>query len=130
MQLWVSKELSPLADPCEAFVRKCGAELKLVVNVSADTQIEDNLLKGPGVYKKGRWVEYVVYLPYDVIAQAQDGCRAAMAFLLAGIRSIFLKAGIGPEKLDEKKEAIIEHICSDATMLDGPWPQNNVRYYH
>jgi hypothetical protein len=130
MQVWVSEELSSLADFCDEFVRKYGTEFKLIVRVSADTQIADNVIKGPTVFKKTKDVEYTVFLPYDVIAQAPDGCRAALEFLFAGIRSVFLKAGISPEKLDEKKEAIIEHVCSDATMFDGPWPKNHVRYYH
>ena len=61
MQRWVSDELSSVADSCNKFVKKYGADFELAVIVSADTQIEDNLIKGPGVYKKGRWVEYVVY---------------------------------------------------------------------
>jgi hypothetical protein len=130
MQIWLSEELSLIADPCDKFLKKYGADFELTVLVSADTQIVDNLIKGPTVFKKYKRVDYVVYLPYDVIAQAQDGCRAALEFLLAGIRSVFVKVGIDLEKLDAKRAFIIEHICSDTTMLKHPWPQSNVRHYH
>ena len=126
MQRWLSEELSSSADSSAEFVRKYGTEFEIAVNISADTQIMNNQIKGPGIYKKYKYVEYTLFLPYDVIDQASDGRRVALEFLLDGIRSIFQKAGIDPEKLDEKRAFIIDHISSDPTMLDEPWPQKRL----
>lgn len=122
MQTWVSKELSSVADGCVEVQRKYGSEFELIVRISADTQIVDNALKGPTVFRKTKAVEYTVFLPFDIIVKAPAGCRVAMEFLVAGIRSVFQRVGIDPTKLDERKAVIIDHVCSDPTMLKQPWP--------
>jgi hypothetical protein len=122
MQIWVSEELSSVADDCAEFQKKYGREFELIVRISADTQIADNVLKGPTVFRKAKDVEYSVFLPIDIIVKAPGGCRVAMEFLMAGIRSVFQKVGIDPTKLDERKAVIIDHVCSDPIMLKQPWP--------
>ncbi|HYO59109.1 hypothetical protein [Archangium sp.] len=123
MQRWLSNELSSAASDSTEFERKYGAGFSLMVNVSADTQILDNQIKGPTIFKKDKDVEFTLFLPFDVIVAAADGCRVALEYLLGGVCSVFQKAGIDPGKLDEKRAFIIEHICSDPTMLtEEPWP--------
>ncbi|MCP3140660.1 hypothetical protein [Pyxidicoccus xibeiensis] len=122
MQRWLAKELSSAASDIAEFEKKHGIGFSLMVNVSADTQLMDNQIKGPAVFKRDKDVQFTLFLPFDVIAAAPDGCRVAMEYLLSGIRSIFQKAGIDPGKLDEKRTFIIDHICADPTMLTEPWP--------
>jgi hypothetical protein len=122
MQNWVSEELSSVAEDCVEFQKKYGSEFELIVRISADTQIADNVLKGPTVFRKSKDVEYSVFLPFDTIVKAPEGCRVAMGFLMAGICSVFQKVGIDPTKLDERKAIIIDRVCSDPTMLKQPWP--------
>jgi hypothetical protein len=123
MQIRVSDELSALVEMSPEFQSRYGPDYSFIVNVSADTGIVDNLIKGPAVFKRTRDVEYTVFLPYDVIIMAGDGCREAMRFLMAGIRSALKRARLDTTRLDERENAIIESICSDATMLSEPWPK-------
>jgi hypothetical protein len=122
MQLWLGEQMSLVACDSTRFQNKFGRDFDLMIRVSADTQITDNRIKGPAVFRKSKDVEYTVFLPFDVISKATDGCRAALTFLLAGIHSVFQQAGIDTKALDEQKNSIIEHICSDPTMLSEPWP--------
>ena len=121
MQGWLGEQLSSMANPSAEFVRKYGADFALVVRVSADTGIVENRIKGPTIFKKTRDVEYTVFLPFDVIDKASDGCRVALDFLLRGIESVFHQAGIDAERLPERKASILDHICSDASMFTEPW---------
>jgi hypothetical protein len=125
MQRWLSAELSSVTDDSVESERKYGAGFNLVINVSADTQISDNKIKGPTIFKKDKDVEFTLFLPFDVIVAAADGRRVALEYLLGGIHSVFKQAGIGTERLAERKAFIIEHIYSDPTMLtEKPWPRN------
>jgi hypothetical protein len=122
MQRWLSAELSSLANHSTDFAKKYGAEYELMIRLSADTQTTENEIRGPTVYKKTKDVEYSLFLPYDVIIKAKGGCRGALEYILNGICRIFKLTGIDPGMLNERRESIITHICSDPTMLDGPWP--------
>ena len=122
MQRFMSQELSAVSGDCDPFRQKYGSEFSLGLWIGADTGIVDNKIVGPGVYKKTKDVEYSVFLPFDTIADASDGCRVAMEFLVSGVRAVFLRVGINPTKLDERTAFIIDHVCSDPTMLKGPWP--------
>ena len=125
MQGWMTDELSALAKHSTDFASKYGADFNLGVNLSADKNITDNQIKGPAIFKKTKDVEYTLFLPYDVIIQAEGGCRTALGYLLDGIRRIFVLAGVDPTMLDERRDSIITHICSDPTMLNEPWPDRS-----
>lgn len=127
MQRWLSEELSRVAGADSAsaeFLRRYGVGFELVVRIGADTQIVDNEIRGPTVFKKDRSVEFSVFLPFDVIVASAEGCRVALEYMLDGIRAIFCQAGIDPERLEEKKTFFIERICSDPAMLKTPWPHS------
>jgi hypothetical protein len=123
MQVWLSQELTAAASDSAEFEKKYGAGFKLIVRVSADKHMSDNRIKGPTIFKKTKDVEFTVFLPFDVIVAAEEGCRVAVEYLLSGIRWVFEQTGIDPEMLDGKKEFIIERLCSDPTMLTRPWSQ-------
>lgn len=122
MQRWMSEQLSSVARNFTEFERKHGVGFELMVRLSADVNTTDNVIKGPAVYKKDKDVEYTLFLPYDIIVKTNDECRGALEYLLTGIHRIFELAGIDPGMLEERRESIIAHICSDPTMLDEPWP--------
>lgn len=122
-QRHLKSELSQLVEASAAFQKQYGTEYGLWFFMDAARGIADNVVKGPGRYKKGRAVEFAVTLPYDVIIRATDGPRIALEFLIAGIRDVLASFGMDTSKLDENKKAIIERICSDPTMLRAPWPQ-------
>lgn len=124
MQVWLSKKLTSAATKADAFEKKYGAGFSLMINLSAKTQISANEIKGPAVFKKDKDVEYTLFLPFDVIRAAEESRQAAAEYLLTGIHSIFEKVGIDTIKLDKKKTSIIDNLCSDPTMLHGPWPHH------
>ncbi len=122
MQRLLSSELSNCVEASAEFKTQYGTGYHLVVNMSADTDIVDNVVRGPTVFKRSRSVEYTVFLPYDMILQSRDGCREAMVFLLSGIRSILQQLRIDTQDFDQKKDIIIKSICTDTAMLKEPWP--------
>ena len=79
------------------------------------------VIKGPTVFKRDRDVEYTVFLPFDVVSRAPSGCRAAMQYLVGGIREVFQHAGIDLAGLDARAALIVDHVCSDPSMLKGTW---------
>lgn len=123
MQRRLSSEISSVTDDSVEFQSRYGSDYSIVMNVSADTGITENQVRGPQVFKKSKDVEYTVFLPYDVIMAASDGLMAALGFLMAGVRVALAKAGIDTGRFDERKAAIMDGIYSDATMLSRPWPR-------
>lgn len=122
-QGWLSDQLSSLAVPSAKFIAKYGIDFELGINLSTRRGLVENEIKGPSVYRKRKDVEYSLFLPYDVVVGAADGCRVAMELILRGIQDIFVKSNIHAEGFDAKKAFIIDHVCSDPTMLSEPWPQ-------
>jgi hypothetical protein len=124
MQRFLREQLSTLSGEASEFCKKYGNNFALTINISAKQQIASSQIKGPSVFRKTRDVEYTLFLPFDAIMTPLGGCRAAAEFLLDGVRTIFQKVGIEIAPLDEKRASIIEHLCSDPTMLDEPWPSH------
>ncbi len=124
MQQWVSEELSSLSGPGTAFKQKYGAAFSLMLRISADTNIIENVIKGPTVFKRTKDVEYTIFLPFDVIKAAPDGCATAMRYILAGVREVFSLIGISTAALEASEQSIIHRVCSDPEMLrtDAAWP--------
>jgi hypothetical protein len=85
--------------------------------ISAKKNLQENDVRGPGVYKKTKDVEYTVFLPFDVIAGHPDVSRHALRYLLSGVRAVFERLEIDAAKVAEKQEFLIEGICSDPTMF-------------
>ena len=56
----------------------------------------------------------------ELIVLHADAPRHALQFLLKGVDDVFDKLEIDKTRLLEKREAIIEGICADATMLAAP----------
>jgi hypothetical protein len=122
MQGWLGEQLSSVSGDSEEFRRKYQADFRLIVRVSADTNSDENIIKGPTVFKRTKDVEYVIFLPFDIISRNSRGCSAAMELLMAGIGVIFEKVGLDTRELNDRKDSIIKHICSDPKMLKEPWP--------
>lgn len=124
MQRWLGGELTTVAQNAapEGFLGKYGGDFTLMIRVSADTDLLNNKLKGPTVFKRTKDVEYTVFLPFDVIVASPDGRRVAADFLVNGIRDVFRAAGIDPTELDERREDLISRISSDPVMVSEPWP--------
>lgn len=119
MQRWLSNKLSSLSTPSPDFVQKYGADFDLVIRISAETNISDNVIRGPTVFRRGKDIEYTIFLPFDIIRSSSDWCSSAMRFVVAGVRSVFNDVGIETNSLDASEQSIISHICSSHEMLRG-----------
>lgn len=116
----ISDEVEALVEPSTKFLKKYGADFKLIFNVSAKPGLRDNEIRGPAVYRKTKDVEFTIFLPFDVIMRHADAPRRAVRFLLKGVCDVLDRLEIDKTKLLEKQESIIEGVCSDPTMLAEP----------
>src|SRR5262245_47827313 len=89
MQRWLSGRLSSLAKGADGFIKKYGQQFKLVLNISAERQLTKLRIAGPTVFKRTNDVEYTVFLPFDEIVAAPEGCRSALGLLLDAVRQVF-----------------------------------------
>jgi len=121
MQGWLGERLSALAKPRDEFVDVYGEDFSLGVRISARRKLIENEIKGPTIFKKVKDVEYTLFLPFDVIQQAKDACRAAADFILSGVEQILVLAHIELPDFEARKVLLIEQICSDPSMLKRPW---------
>ena len=123
MQSWISKELSALASPGPAFLKSYGKAFELMIRLSAKTELGENEIKGPTVFKKDKDVEYTLFLPYDRIRDAGAASRrlAAEKFV-DGVAAVFAKAGIEAPDLPKRRPSLVKKLATDDKMLDEPWP--------
>jgi len=123
-QGFLSDEITKVVVPSDQFIKTYGSEFDLNFNVSAKKDLQDNEIKGPGVYRKSGHVEYSIFLPYDVIANLdvtgrnERTLRSALQYLFKGVYSVFTSLGINPDAVRENQESLIEQICSNPSMLD------------
>lgn len=116
----ISKAVSALVEPSVKFIDKFADDYELISYMSAKHGLHDNEIRGPGVFKKAKDVEYYVYLPFDAIMRHADSPRHALRYLLKGVCDVFDRLEIDKTRLLEKQDALIEGICSDPTMLADP----------
>lgn len=121
-QIWLGDQLSSLATPHAHFLKKYGSNFDLGIRISAQSELKNNQIRGPGVFKKYNNVEYTLFLPFDIIIQAEHGCYTAMNFVLSGVRDIFEAEMFSTIELELKRQSIIDYVCSHAEMLKKPWP--------
>jgi len=119
-QLRLSEEITRLVTPSATFTRKYGSEWELIFRISAKTQINDNEIHGPSVFKADREIEYTIFLPFDPIARSGNVLRAALQFLLKGCCVVFRELDIDPALVEEKTESMIETIGADPKYLRRP----------
>ena len=122
MQSWLSEQLTALASPGPAFLKSYEKTFDLMIRVSAKTEIGENEIKGPTVFKKDKDVEYTVFLPFDAIrAAGARGRRLAAERLLDGVTAVFVRAGVEASDLPARRDDLIEQLSTDDQMLDAPW---------
>ena len=127
MQRHVTSALSKVVTPSATFRKRYGDDYQVIVRLSADTGIATPVVKGPAHYKKTKDVEYSLFLPYDVIIREHDGCRAAMSFLMTGVRQILVGLGLETAAFDQRSGSLIDEVCADPSMIEGTWPSAPTR---
>src|SRR6266849_1867699 len=109
-QVYLARKVTALVKPSAKFIGRYGSDFELMFNVSAKKRIRDNEIRGPGVYKKTKDVEYSIFLPYDVIARSRDVPKSALKFLFKGVYSVLESLEIDTARIEKKQESLIEHI--------------------
>ncbi len=121
-QVRLSKEVSALVEPSSAFAKKFGADWNLIFRISAKRSLEKTEIRGPGVYRKAKDVEFTLFLPFDALQKETEVERAALRVLLSNACEVFEKLGISSARVEEKKESLVESICSDPIMFKNEEP--------
>jgi hypothetical protein len=119
-QRLLTKEITALVQPSPKMIESYGAVSQLVFNVSAKHQLEDNEICRPTFFKKTKDLEFTVFLPFDVIAAHTDAPKHALLFLLKGVCDVLEMLDISAAKLVDRRQELIDAICSDPTMLAEP----------
>jgi hypothetical protein len=100
------------------FVKKYGEDWDLMFRISAKAAIRDTEIRGPSVFRKDKDVEYSIFLPFTVVRDTQDASRTAIEFLFDAFLSVLTKLAFSTERLEARRPALIESICSDPSMFD------------
>src|SRR5947207_12558625 len=64
-QTWLGEELTNRVQPSQQFLRAYPDGFDLIFRVSAKSKINKPEIKGPTVFKRGKDVEFTVFLPHD-----------------------------------------------------------------
>jgi len=99
------------------FENKYGADWNIIIRISAKAGLSENELRGPTVFKKDKDLEFTIFLPYDVIIVQKDWCLLAVEFLINGACSVLEQLSLSSLELMQKKEKIIEIVCSADSMI-------------
>lgn len=126
MQIWLGERLEALDLPAPEFEKRYGGDFTLMLNLSAKERLDALEVKGPTVFKTDKDVEYTIFLPFDVITAASDPRRTASEHLVDGIKAVFNLCGVHTEHLERARSEIVEHLCSDPTMVTEAWGASNI----
>ncbi len=78
----MTEVVTSLVVPSAKFLSKYGDDYDLIFNVSAKRGLQENEIRGPGIYRRTKDVEYSVFLPFDVIMASSDIYRTALEILV------------------------------------------------
>lgn len=113
----LSEEVSALVSPSAKFSQQYGADWELMFRISAKRSIPDSEICGPSVFKKGKDVEFTVFLPFDVIQAAVSSSQSAIEFLLEAVCSVLTSLGFDATRLQERQSSLAESLSADPTMF-------------
>ena len=114
----LSDEITAMVTPSANFIQRYGEDWDLMFRISAKSAISDTEVRGPSVFKKGKDVEFTIFLPFGVIHREAAASRSAIGFLLQGICSVFHSLGIDTSELQTRQSSLVEDISSDPTMFN------------
>jgi hypothetical protein len=93
--------------------------------MSAKAEIDDLEIKGPGVYKKTKDVEYSIFLPYKIISK-EDGKQArykkALDYVLIGIVKVLQSLEIDTLALEKAIPSLVKEVFANPVMLEQENP--------
>lgn len=116
----LSEAMSRLVKPSPWFIKKYGRDFDVHFYFSTKSESSENEIRGPGVYRKGKDVEYSINLPFDVIRRSADIPQSALTFLFHGACTALERLQIDTARLVAQQDAIIRGICTDPALDASP----------
>jgi hypothetical protein len=146
-QKYIAEQVTALVDPSPWFVAKYGEDWRLMFRISSNwspddedmdraVQLSDSEkvklaryrsftleplrveLRGPTVYKKDQEVEYSIFLPFRLVIESEHPPATALEYIFAGVYTVLEKMQIDTSRLRTEQDRVVQHGCSDATMID------------
>jgi hypothetical protein len=116
------KYLSALASEdtsgTEQFFSKYGEDYELVFNVSAKTGLNSPEIKGPTVFKRGKTVEYTIFLPFERdVGLDKASLSRALRLLLSSMNAVLSDLGMNTNRMANDSLGIVRTVLEDAKML-------------
>lgn len=121
----ISNQVSSSISDAQMFYEKYGQDFSMSIYISAENSTVGPRVVGPGVYRKGKEVEYTIFLPFDAIYRSNDSIGFAIEYLFDGIEIIMKKARMETRDLDLKRAELIHAIRTEENLLAEPWPMAN-----
>ena len=119
-QQYLSRVLTSSVSASQCFQEKYGKDWSLTFRMSAKQRLGENQIVGPTVYRKGKSVEYSIFLPHSVITSQVDPHKSAMVYLFSGIKSVLESLEINALILQEQEANIIGAVIGNPLMITEP----------
>lgn len=115
----LSDEISSMVSSDDAFSERFGLEWDLAFYISAKQEIQDVEVRGPSIWKKGRSVEFTLFLPFDLIPRGDGFASPALEFLCDGIQRVFDQIGLKADELGSRRQHLVHDLSSDPSLLES-----------
>lgn len=109
---WLTDRVSLAGSYTERF----GEGYDLMFRMSAKSEIESPLVKGPTVFAEDRDVEYTIFLPFITVADQKSHVQV-LDLLLSSIVLILNELGCETKKLTDSWEEFKVLVVADPTMF-------------
>jgi hypothetical protein len=110
--------LSSSLEPSALFIKKY-SNYSLHFWMSARIGIPEPEIKGPGIYRRTKDVEYSIFLPHSGVPQPFDRSLATpLNQLFSSIANVLSTLQIDSRVLTAQVPALIDEVLSDSTMYE------------
>ena len=117
-QKFLSRSLSDRIVMSRAFATRYGDDFDLIFNMSAKSELEDTEIKGPTVFKRDKYVEYSIFLPYREHNHDPKMLKGVVVALLAGIARVLEDLDFDAASISDAADEWAERIVGDPVMIE------------
>lgn len=115
---FISKAIADRIASPESFVQKYGEDFDLIFRMSARSDIQDTLIKGPAVFQRDKDVEYSIFLPYNGDNQDPRTFKEVVARLLSAIINVLTDLGFDASAVLRDSSELADQIVENPAMID------------